>query len=201
MKYLKSFSLITEKRSDKLSLDLSRLVIKKFNRGENFEVEQIAYERGFEIAYFDFTCKFRRNDDMNQPFTISAAADAVSMELAITYNGNYFPQCMNDFVAEVKETIEHELEHVEQDNFKDKKILTRKPKGDVTFVKYLTSKVEVPAYVRGLKKRAKTKRISLNQAMDEWFSENKENFKDPDVEWPIVKDTWLKFALNMGYTI
>ena len=34
--------------------------------------------------------------------------------IEITFNPQSFPESMNDLVAEVKETIEHELEHVEQ---------------------------------------------------------------------------------------
>ena len=40
-------------------------------------------------------------------------------------------------------------------------------------LEYLISQEEIPAYVRGLIKRAKTKRMSLSDVMDEWFEENK----------------------------
>jgi hypothetical protein len=63
--------------------------------------------------------------------------------------------------------------------------------------KYLTSNQEIPAYVRGLIKRAKTKKISLSNAMDEWFKENQMKFDNPDDEWPIVKKSWMKYANNM----
>ena len=63
--------------------------------------------------------------------------------------------------------------------------------------KYLKSNVEVPAYVRGLIKRAKTKKTSLDDAMEEWSKENKKKFKNPKDEWPIIKDIWKKYANEM----
>jgi hypothetical protein len=107
---------------------------------------------------------------------------------------------MNDLVAEVKETIEHELEHVEQQNFDDMYVKNDEEYDeedeDYNF-KYLTSNVEIPAYVRGLIKRSKTKKISLEDAMDEWFDENKRKFKNPKKEWKKVKEVWLDYANKM----
>ena len=82
---------------------------------------------------------------------------------------------MSDLVAEVKETIEHELEHVEQQNFEDMEFEREDDiEDDEEYnFKYLTSNIEIPAYVRGLIKRSNTKRMSLSDAMDEWFKENK----------------------------
>jgi hypothetical protein len=63
--------------------------------------------------------------------------------------------------------------------------------------KYLTSNVEIPAYVRGLIKRSKTKNISLSDSMEEWFKENKRKFKDPKKDWPKVKKVWISYANEM----
>ena len=60
--------------------------------------------------------------------------------------------------------------------------------------KYLTSKTEIPAYVRGLIKRSKVKKITLDDAMDEWYSENKKKFTGGETEWKKVKKTWKKYA-------
>jgi hypothetical protein len=101
-------------------------------------------------------------------------------------------------VGEVKETIEHELEHIEQQNFEDMSVIYSydKEDGEDNF-KYLTSNEEIPAYVRGLIKRSKTKKISLSDAMDEWFEENQMKFDNPDEEWPIVKKIWMGRANDM----
>jgi len=193
--------LITERKSDELSLKISRFIIKQFKKKENFEFEGIYFERGDDYASFDLKCKFISDKKMDDPFSIHAEADMQEMEIKITYNPNSFPKSMNDLVAEIKETVEHELEHIEQQNFEDMEVEDDEEdidKNDPNYhFKYLKSNIEVPAYVRGLIKRAKTKKISLDDAMDEWFEENKKKFKNPENEWTIIKGIWKKYANEM----
>jgi hypothetical protein len=188
--------LINERKSDELSLHLSRKVIKQFKKDEDFELYNIRFDRGDEYAVFDFKCYFLEDVDLEDPFSIRAEADMEEIYVEITFNPQYFPESMNDLVAEVKETIEHELEHVEQQNFEDMDVHDNEYDED-DFFEYTTSKKEIPAFVRGLVKRAKTKKISLNFAMEEWFKENHRNFSDPDEEWPIVKSIWMDYANTM----
>jgi len=192
--------LVNERKSDDLSLKLSRLVINKFKKKENFEFEGIYFERGDEYASFDFKCTFIEDYEMEDNFSIHAEADMQELEIEITYNPEYFPKSTNQLVAEVRETIEHELEHIEQQNFEDMETYDDEEEeleSDENFV-YLTSNTEVPAYVRGLIKRSKVKKITLDQAMEEWFSENFRKFTDPENEWPIVKEIWMDYAKKMS---
>lgn len=193
-------NLIIERKSDELSLGLSRLVINQFKIKEDFELENIHFERGDDYANFDFFCYFIEDKEMEDPFSIRGSGDMQEIEIEITYNPDAFPKSMNDLVAEVKETIEHELEHVEQQNFTDVYVKNDQEYDeedeDYNF-KYLISNVEVPAYVRGMIKRAKVKKISLEDAMDEWFEENKKKFKNPKKEWLVVKDIWIDYAKKM----
>jgi hypothetical protein len=64
-------------------------------------------------------------------------------------------------------------------------------------LEYLISQEEVPAYVRGLIKRSKTKRMSLSDTMDEWFEENKNKFDNPKEDWFQVKNVWMDYANRM----
>ena len=188
--------LLSERKTDELSLNISRLIIKQFKKKEDFVLEQIYFERGDEYAFFDLTCTFVEDEDFNEPFSISAEADMQEMELEITYRPDAFPKSMIDLVAEVKETVEHELEHIEQQNFEDMRFEKQDDHEGDNF-KYLTSNEEVPAYVRGLIKRSRTKKISLSDAMDQWFKENKRKFKNPTKEWPKVKRIWMDYANEM----
>jgi hypothetical protein len=192
--------IINERKSDELSLYLSRITINQFKKEEDFELNDLRFDRGDEYAIFDFKCYFSEDSDLDEPFSINANADMEEINVEITFNPNNFPESMNDLVAEVKETIEHELEHLEQQNFEDKETYDvedyRHDDEDYNF-KYLTSNIEIPAYVRGLIKRSKTKGISLESAMDEWFNENKKKFKNPKKEWPIVKRFWMDYAHKM----
>lgn len=192
--------LVTERKTDELSLQISRLIINKFKKKENFKFEGIYFERGEDYASFDLKCRFKIDKKMEDPFSIDAEADMQEMEIEITYNPEKFPESMNDLVAEIKETVEHELEHIEQQNFEDMSVENGKnfdDEDDEYNFKYLTSNVEIPAYVRGLIKRARTKKMSLSDAMEEWFKENKRKFKNPDEEWPKVKKIWMDYANEM----
>jgi hypothetical protein len=191
--------LVTERKTDELSLQLSRQVIKQFKKDEDFELYDLRFDRGDEYAVFDFKCYFLEDIDLEDPFSIHAEADMEEIYMEITFNPQHFPKSMSDLVAEVKETIEHELEHVEQQNFEDMEFEREDDiEDDEEYnFKYLTSKVEIPAYVRGLIKRSNTKKISLSDAMEEWFKENKRNFKDPKKDWSRVKKVWMKYASEM----
>ena len=190
-----SEKLITERKSDKISLLISRVIVDHFKEKQDFEIEGLYYERGDEYAAFDLSCKFIEDEDFNHPFSVSAFADMDTMDVEVTFRPQDFPKHMNDLVAEIKETIEHELEHIEQKNFEDMRV----PDEDVEpgNFHYLMSKEEIPAHVRGLIKRAKTKRISLSDAMEEWFDENKGKFEKPRKEWPKVKYAWMEYANRM----
>jgi hypothetical protein len=191
--------LINERKSDELSMKLSRMVIKQFKKDEDFELYDLSFERGDDYAVFDFKCYFLEDIDLEDPFSIHAEADMEEIYMEITFNPQHFPKSMSDLVAEVKETIEHELEHVEQQNFEDMEFEREDDiEDDEEYnFKYLTSKVEIPAYVRGLIKRSNTKKMSLSDAMEEWFKENKRNFKDPKKDWSRVKKVWMKYASEM----
>lgn len=189
-------TLLSERKSDQISLGISRLIIQQFKKEEDFELRGIEFERGDDYALFDLFCRFIKEEDYNEPFSISAEADMETLEIEITYDPKKFPKNMQDLVAEVKETVEHELEHIEQQNFKDMEAHDEF-KYDDDFLEYCISNKEVPAFVRGLIKRAKTKKITLNSAMDEWFKENYRQFDDPKTEWPIVKKIWMDYANTM----
>jgi hypothetical protein len=191
--------LINERKSDELSMKLSRMVIKQFKKDEDFELYDLRFDRGDEYAVFDFKCYFLEDIDLDDPFSIHAEADMEEIYMEITFNPQHFPKSMSDLVAEVKETIEHELEHVEQQNFEDMEFEREDDiEDDEEYnFKYLTSKVEIPAYVRGLIKRSNTKKMSLSDAMEEWFKENKRNFKDPKKDWSRVKKVWTTYANEM----
>ena len=39
--------------------------------------------------------------------------------------------------------------------------------------------------------------MSLSDAMDEWFDENKKKFDNPRKDWFIVKNIWMDYANKM----
>jgi len=118
VKKIKSI-IINERKSDQLSMQLSRLTVNQFKKNEDFTLESIQFERGDEYANFDFICTFIADENFNFPFSVRGGGDMQTLEIEITYRPDDFPKHMTDLVAEIKETIEHELEHIEQQNFDD----------------------------------------------------------------------------------
>jgi hypothetical protein len=39
--------------------------------------------------------------------------------------------------------------------------------------------------------------MTLNDTMEEWFGENKNNFESPEDDWEIVKTVWMDYARKM----
>jgi len=94
--------LVTERKTDQLSLELSRMVIRQFKKDEDFELNNVTFERGDDYATFDFKCYFLEDIDLDEPFSIDAEADMEEIYMEITFNPQHFPESMNDLVAEVK---------------------------------------------------------------------------------------------------
>ena len=190
--------LINEGSLDKPILDLSREVIKVFKKGESVEFPYIFYRSGEEIELIvEVTIEVVENH--NEPFEVYAEAAYDELYVTIKYDPEAFPESMNDLVAEIKETITHELEHIIQQNFEDTYINPFESDYDEDKrggkYNYFLKKNEIPAFVKGLIKRAKTKRITLDQAMDQWYKENHRNFESIN-DWKNVKKIWMDWALE-----
>ena len=120
-------------------------------------------------------------------------SDAIAMiEGKITVNPNFLPVAYNDILAEIKEMLRHELEHITQG--KTGKLQYQKYR-QISYNKYLVLRHEIPAYMYGLYTRAKTKRMTVTQALEEWYTENKNNFDSPS-DWPAVKQIWMDWGMQ-----
>ena len=71
------------------------------------------------MIYYDLIVKFLPSNATKLGglgYDIEAEADEDTMLITVQYDPTTFPQSMNDFIAEVKETLRHELEHIAQYN-------------------------------------------------------------------------------------
>jgi hypothetical protein len=167
---------------------------KKYHTG-GFEgwLEGPEFIAEFEIT--DLTFIPRDTYKMNgEPYSIAADTDDEDIEIIIDYNPTVFPEEFNNFIAELKETLRHEIEHIIQFNFMPgaAEFIKNWKDGD-SWIEYLTRPQEIPAFVKGLKKRAKTKKISLIDAIDEFIEEYIDNFEGPE-EIEQVKQIWINWA-------
>jgi hypothetical protein len=181
---------INESVTDKVVKQIHRFLVNKFKSRKNATENFLLVRDGEEIeitVYF----AIEEIEDFNHPFSIDAGSEWDEIDVLIEYRPDAFPKHMNDLSSELKETIEHEMEHVLQTFFEDKNVPFEHTE---TNLDYLISTQEVPAYVKGLVVRARHKKISLDDAMEEWFKENRLKFDNPKEDWKIVKSKWMNYA-------
>lgn len=178
-------------------LVISRDLLNSIKQGKkNYRGNIVLPARDYdqEAPVIDIKIKMIPVKSMKWSHDITAEADMEELEATINYNPSFLPMAYNDLIAEIKEMLRHELEHVGQENYQGKSVTYKSYEPKTHFKQYLLQANEVPAYVQGLYKRAKTKRITVPQAMEEWYNENKANFKNPTKDWKTVKKVWMEWG-------
>lgn len=188
-----SKKLVNEAVTDNAVNQISRFIVNQFKKREP-AIEDFIFERSGEEIVLQVSLTMEEVQDFNHPFSIDASSEWDEIDVLIEYREDAFPKHMSELVAEIKETIEHEMVHVLQTFFEDESVVYDRHK---TNLEYLTSKQEIPAYVKGLIKRARHKKITLSDAMDEWFNENILKFDNPTEDWKEVKSVWMNYANEM----
>lgn len=184
---------INEAVADKVIKQIYRFLVNKFKDREN-AVEDFTLIRDGEEVVITVYFAMEEIENFNHPFSIEAGSEWDEIDVFIEYRPDAFPKHMNELSSELKETVEHEVEHLLQTFFEDKFIPHEDTENNL---EYLISGREIPAYVKGLITRARHKKISLDDAMEEWFKENKRKFDDPENEWEKVKNIWMSYANEM----
>lgn len=181
---------INEAVADKVIKQIYRFLVNKFKDREN-AVEDFTLIRDGEVVVITVYFAMEEIEDFNHPFSIEAGSEWDEIDVFIEYRPDAFPKHMNELSSELKETVEHEVEHLLQTFFEDKYIPHEDTENNL---EYLISGREIPAYVKGLITRARHKKISLDDAMEEWFRENILKFDNPEEDWKIVKSKWMDYA-------
>lgn len=195
--------ILHESRYDGLTTKLTRELIdaikSKDKRGEiyfEFPVKKrisidglsdLDYTPELTLMYY---IKYNKNFKMG--FDIYGQADDETIELSMTINPNSLPGIYSEIVPILKDAIRHEIEHVAQNLLSrpSSERFEKIPKDD--FFKYLTAKHEVPAFVRGLYKQAKTRRVPLSKMFDKFFTDYKKRLDSKDIER--VRNIWTAYA-------
>jgi hypothetical protein len=188
----------------------SRDVVNAFKSGQNSYKETYPVSRGGEDLNIDVYFQFKKRPKQDNAFSIAASFGPTKsddsediLEAVIEYNPSKFPSAMNALVAEIKETLEHEYEHAGQQTYDDMFVMSNRydeplaypensPQAPTHFL-YLTSNIEVPAYVKGLIKRARVKKISFDQALEEYYDDYKSTFTLHKTDWSAVKRIWMQW--------
>lgn len=195
--------ILHESRYDGLTTKLTRELIdsikSKDKRGEiyfEFPVKKrisidglsdLDYTPELTLMYY---IKYNKNFKMG--FDVYGQADDETIQLSMTINPNSLPGIYSEIVPILKDAIRHEIEHVAQNLLSrpSSERFEKIPKDD--FFKYLTAKHEVPAFVRGLYKQAKTRRVPLSKMFDKFFTDYKKRLDSKDIER--VRNIWTAYA-------
>ena len=182
-----------EGRYDQETLMQSRFIVNIFkaNFGEFTEESTEGNIGGIEYE-LDYIFEPNIKEVGPLPFIIDGEADYDTLQIKIKYNPDRFPEAYTELIPEIKDTIRHELEHIAQFNFSKGVNPNSQKLSKYTWFQYFTFDHEIPAFVQGLYKRAKTKRISFTEAVNEFLI----NYLDvlTDEEEIKIKQIWTDYA-------
>lgn len=152
-----------------------------------------------ETETFEIILTAEKNDS-DEPYDIDGLQDwdedlsTDTIELNIEINPELFTKSLiNKFQAELKDTIRHEMEHLYQNNNPNKNIeLTDYD----NFVDEVLSPRELPAYIQGFYSQAKTRKMYMDDVIDEWANDRRKQF-DSIEDKEYVKSELKKFGKKL----
>lgn len=200
---IKLIHLLVEGKYDAVTTQLSRELIraikKKSKKGKfifNFPVKQRVKIDGLNDLEFnqEITLKYdiEYDNEFLMGFDVYGQADDEMIELSMVVNYNMLPGLYSEIVPILKDAIRHELEHVAQNNLErpDSERYESTPKGD--YYRYFTARHEIPAFVRGLYKQAKTRRYPLDAIIDKFLQDYSHTMTSQESEK--VRKIWTDYA-------
>lgn len=188
---------LEEGRYDREVTMISRMIINFFKDNLGKKTEEVFEEAGelsdgpYDLEVYFYPTDFDTLGPL--PFIVNAAGDEDSIAIQINYQVDQFPDAYNELIAELKDAIRHELEHTSQFRFNKGVTPDGIDQDDLPLFDYLTLDYEIPAFVQGIYKKAKTKKISFTQALQDFLDERLDELT-PDEESKIKKiyTDWAK---------
>lgn len=206
MKQISNFdTFIFEGKYNSLVLELSRDYINEFKTFLKSTKKTLKIKKLFTIEdIVSIRFKTKNNPKLDYAFDIIAYVEwdvddvLIILDISITINKDFFPMAFNDFIAEIKETLRHEIEHVSQENNPNKFIDDAyDKKGDKTFAEYILSSNELPAHLHGFLTKAKTLKISMNSVIDNFLFVRKAWFYGHEHNYNIVRQKLIERGKKM----
>lgn len=195
--------LLIEGRYDAVTTELSRELIraikgksKKGLIGFDFPVKKKIQIDGLDDLEFTpemelkYQIKYDKNFDMG--FDVYGQADDEMIELSMVVNTDMLPGLYSEIVPILKDAIRHEIEHIAQNilDRPDSEKYEITPKGD--YFRYFTARHEVPAFVRGLYKQAKTRKVTMTTVIDKFLKDYSHTMTPAESEK--VRQIWTDYA-------
>lgn len=203
---MKLKNILLESELDQAAEGLFNTIKPTIGSFKNYD-ELYILDHGKNQGAFDLELSYEERPMLDYPYDITAYGEGGDVDMpgdlniVVQYNPNDFPLSLNGLEAEIYETLRHELEHIGQQSFDDMFVVANEPNKDFdSYENYLMQSNEIPAYVQGLVTRAVYKKITLDQAMEEWHTENIKNFENSGkqgtekADWSRIKKAWMNWA-------
>jgi hypothetical protein len=207
-------NILSEGRYDAVVTEASRDIINAFKAGKNKIV--LEYELPYKNGYTDVDIvvifkKVKGNQfDPKYRFDIDAEISYPEpnrpkhiIEILIEYEPENFNQKLSVLIEELKETLRHEIEHVAQNlydrpsDIKHSLYYNDYNHKDIPTYDYLLMPEEIPAFVQGLYKKAKMKKMPLDLVIDEYL--NSLNYYGKELsktQINKIRKIWITWAKN-----
>jgi len=192
---------LEEGRYDREVTMISNMVINFFKDTFGKEVEEVFEDAGelegpTEGKSYDLSVYFYPSDFETlgpTSFIVNAAGDEDGIHIQINYRPELFPEAYNELIPELKDAIRHELEHTAQYRFDKDAIPTdTDDQDDLSSFDYLTLDYEIPAFVQGIYKKAKTKKIPFTDALDDFLDEREDQLSPQEIRQ--VRKIYIDYA-------
>lgn len=196
--------IITEGRYNQtvrqISIDLMNK-IKSFLKSddENLDWENEYIHESFDEEVFTVELHLTKTDselpfDINGGYVFDDENYLNIIDFTIDINPELFKgNQINKLLAELKDTIRHEIEHISQTENPEKDV---KNKPYNSFAQEVLIPRELPAYIQGFFTQAKTRKMYMDDVIDEWAKDRKDQFKSKK-EMDKVKDKLTEFGKKL----
>ena len=198
------FNILNEGRYSEPVREITRDVMREIMSFLNTRKSKIKWSQEYTQETFDedeyqetFDVRLKvKKVDSEEPYDIDAAQDwdddgIEIIELNIEMNPKLFTKSLiNKFQGELKDVIRHEIEHLYQSLNPNKKV---KFTDNENFVEEVLSPRELPAYIQGFYSQAKTRKMYMDDIIDEWANDRTKQF-DSIEDKEYVKSELKKFG-------
>jgi hypothetical protein len=150
---------------------------------EEYEQEEFDFDDLMEEEYYSTSFEVRlylEKTDSETSYDLHAAHDwddeesVDVIELKVYINPTLFTnKVINKFQAELKDTIRHEIEHLYQSENPNKRV---RELPSETFAEEVLTPKELNAYIQGFYTQAKTRKMYMDDIIDEWADEREKLF-------------------------
>lgn len=211
IKKFKDYEILNEGKFDsiinQITSDIFNVIKKTGNKSIKLENE---YHTPFNfIVELIIDRKYKKyvKDKLNYQI-FDAWSDIVDgksfLSLKITLNPSEEPIIYNKIIGEIKGTLRHELEHLTQ--FGPNRIKNKPFNNDeeqIQFYKYIDNddieniflnKTEIPSYVMGLYKRAKTEKKPLKEVFKNRLDYFVRKNRLTEIQKNKIMEEWIKYA-------